>query len=60
VHVIRMDITIVVLAAAVMAVPTLILVDVPTLILVDVPILTLVDAQTVAVTTIPIVKMMTN
>jgi hypothetical protein len=55
-----MDITIVVLAAAVMAVPTLILVDVPTLILVDVPILTLVDAQTVAVTTIPIVKMMTN
>ena len=59
-HVIRMDITIVVLAAAVMAVPTLILVDVPILTLVDVPILALVDAHTVTVTTIALVKMMTN
>ena len=47
-----MDITIVVLAAAVMVVPILTLVDAP--------ILTHVDAHTVAVTTIPPVKMMIN
>jgi len=60
VHVIRMDITIVVIAAAVMAAPTLILVDVPILTHVGVPILTHVDAHTVTVTMIQIVKMMTN
>ena len=63
-----MDITIVVLAAAVMVVPTLIFVDVLLLTLVDAPIpkhvdvliLTHVDAHTVTVTTIQTVKMMTN
>jgi len=52
VHAIRMDIIIVVAVAAVMAAPTLILVDVP--------ILKHVDASTVAVTTIQLVKMMIN
>jgi len=47
-----MDITIVVIAAAVMAFPTLTLADVP--------ILTHVGAPTVAVTMIQLVKMMTN
>ena len=47
-----MDITIVVIAAAVMAALILILVDVP--------ILTHVDAHTVTVTMIQIVKMITN
>jgi len=60
VHVIRMDTTIAVIDAAVMAVPTLILVDVPILTPVGVPILTPVDALTVAVTTIQFVKVMTN
>ena len=55
-----MDIIIVVIAAAVIAAPTLTLVEALILIHVDVPILTPVDAHTVAVTTIPIVKMMTN
>jgi hypothetical protein len=55
-----MDIIIVVAVAAVMAAPTLILVDVPILTYVDVPILTHVDAPTVAVTTIQLVKMMIN
>jgi hypothetical protein len=47
-----MDITIVVVAAAVMLVPILTPVDVPTLMYVVVP--------TVTVTKIPLVKMMTN
>jgi hypothetical protein len=48
-----MDIIIVVIAAAVMAAPTLTLVDVLILTPVDVPTLIPVDALTVAVTTIP-------
>ena len=55
-----MDITIVVVAAAVMAAHPLTLVDVPILTPVDVLILTPVDAPTVAVTTILLVKTMTN
>jgi hypothetical protein len=52
VHAIRMDITTVVVAAAVIVVPILTHVDAPILIHVD--------AHTVAVTTIQLVKMMTN
>jgi hypothetical protein len=54
-----MDI-ITVAVAAVMAAPILTLADALILTHVDVPILIPVDAHTVAVTTIPLVKMMTN
>ena len=57
-HAIRMDITIVVIAAAVMAAPTLTLVDVLILKLVDALILIPVGAHTVTVTTIKLAKMM--
>jgi len=76
VHAIRMDITTVVVAAAVMTAPPLILADVPTLTLVDVPTLMPVDVPTlmpvdvptlmpvdvppVIVKKIQLVKMMTN
>ena len=68
-HAIRMDIIIVVAVAAVMAAPTLILVDVPILTYVDVPILKHVDASILmpvdaptvaAAMTMPLVKMMNN
>jgi len=55
-----MDITIVVAVAAVMAAPILTLVDVPIRTPVDAQIPIHVDAPTVAVTTITLVKMMTN
>jgi hypothetical protein len=55
-----MDITIVVVAAAVMAAHLLTLVDAPIPTPMDVLILTPVDAPTAAVTTIQLVKMMTN
>jgi hypothetical protein len=64
VHAIRMDTTIFVIAAAVMAAPTLTLVDVPILTPVDAPTVTAVMKKShvimVAATTIPLVKMMTN
>jgi hypothetical protein len=55
-----MDITTVVVAAAVMTAPPLTLVDVPILMLVDVPTLMPVDVPPVIVTKIQLVKMMTN
>ena len=59
-HVIHMDIIIIVAVVAVMAAPTLTLADVLILTHVDVPTLIPVDAPNVAVTTITLVKMMTN
>ena len=59
-HVIHMDIIIIVAVVAVIAAPTLTLADVLILTPVDVPTLIPVDAPTVTVTTIRLVKMMTN
>ena len=59
-HAIRMDIIIVVAVAAVIAAPTFTLVYVLILTPVDAQILIRVDAHTVAVTTISLVKMMSN
>ena len=63
-HAIRMDIIIVAIAAAVMAVPVLTLVDAPILTPVAAPMVTAVMKKfhviMVAATTIPLVKMVTN